>query len=162
MFVYGHDRPAAALWTLHKAPGSAIIPPMSDCLFCRIAAGEIPATTVHEDERTIAFMDINPVTRGHLLVIPRRHSRDLLDVDPEDLAATAQTVLVVAGKAARALDADGVNVVNNCGAAAGQTVFHFHGHVVPRHAGDGFHVPLGGPPGDEADIAAAAEAIRQA
>ncbi len=133
---------------------------MSDCLFCRIVAGEIPATRVHEDERTIAFMDINPVTRGHLLVIPRAHSRDLLDIEPADLAATAQAAQLLAGKAVRALDADGVNVVNNCGAAAGQTVFHFHLHVVPRTAGDGFHVPLGGPPGDREALAATAEAIR--
>lgn len=141
---------------------SGKIPSMSDCLFCRIAAGEIPATRVHEDERTIAFMDINPVTRGHLLVIPRTHSRDLLDIDAQDLAATMQAVQVVAAKAARALDADGVNVVNNCGAAAGQTVFHFHVHVVPRTRGDGFFVPLGGQPADQDDLEAVAEAIRKA
>ena len=135
---------------------------MSDCLFCRIVAGEIPVTKVHEDERTIAFMDINPVTRGHLLVVPRAHSRDLLDIDPQDLAATMQAAQAVAAKAARALDAEGVNVVNNCGAAAGQTVFHFHVHVVPRTFKDGFHVPLGGPPGDRDEIAATAEAIRRA
>jgi histidine triad (HIT) family protein len=134
---------------------------MSDCLFCKIAAGEIPATKVHEDERTLAFMDINPVTRGHLLVIPKRHSRDLLDIDAEDLAATMEAVRVVGAKVSAGLGAEGVNVVNNCGAAAGQTVFHFHVHVVPRSAADGFHVPLGGPPGDRDDIAAAAQAIRQ-
>ncbi len=132
-----------------------------DCIFCRIVAGELPATRVDEDERTIAFMDINPVTRGHLLVVPRAHSTDLTDIAPEDLAATMQAVQLVAGRAMRGLGADGVNVVNNCGAAAGQTVFHFHVHVVPRSAGDGFHVPLGGPPGDRDDIAAAAQAIRQ-
>jgi histidine triad (HIT) family protein len=135
---------------------------MSDCLFCKIVAGEIPATKVHEDDRTIAFMDINPVTRGHLLVVPRTHSRDLLEIDPQDLAATMEAVQLVAAKAARAVGADGVNVVNNCGSAAGQTVFHFHVHVVPRRGGDDFHVPLGGPPGDREEIAATAEAIRQA
>jgi histidine triad (HIT) family protein len=135
---------------------------MSDCLFCKIVAGEIPATKVHEDDRTIAFMDINPVTRGHLLVVPRAHSRDLLEIDPADLAATLEAAQALAGKAMRALEADGVNVVNNCGQAAGQTVFHFHVHVVPRRPGDGFHVPLGGPPGDREEIAATAEAIRQA
>ena len=62
-----------------------------DCIFCKIAAGELPAQIVDEDERTIAFMDINPATRGHLLVIPRRHSRDLEEIDPEDLAAVALT-----------------------------------------------------------------------
>ncbi len=117
---------------------------------------------MHEDERTIAFMDINPVTRGHLLVVPRAHSIDLTDIAPEDIAATMQAVQLVAGKAVRGLGADGVNVVNNCGAAAGQTVFHFHVHVVPRSAGDGFRVPLGGPPGDAAELAATAAAIRDA
>ena len=135
---------------------------MSDCLFCRIAAGEIPATKVHEDDRAIAFMDINPVTPGHLLVIPRAHSRDLLDIDAGDLAATMEAVQVVAGKAARAVGADGVNVISNCGAAAGQTVFHFHVHVVPRTDGDGFRLPLGGAPGDRDEIAAVAQAIRDA
>jgi histidine triad (HIT) family protein len=136
--------------------------PADGCLFCRIAAGDIPATKVHEDERTIAFMDINPVTRGHLLVVPRAHSTDLTDIAPEDLAATMRAVQVVAAKAVRGLGAEGVNVVNNCGAAAGQTVFHFHVHVVPRSSGDGFHVPLGGPPGDQDDLAATAAAIRDA
>ena len=135
---------------------------MSDCLFCRIVSGEIPATKVHEDEHTIAFMDINPVTRGHLLVVPRRHSRDLLDIEPQDLAATMQATQLVAAKAARALDAEGVNVVNNCGAAAGQTVFHFHVHVVPRTASDGFFVPLGGQAADQEELAAVAEAIEKA
>jgi histidine triad (HIT) family protein len=136
--------------------------PMSDCLFCKIVAGEIPATLVHEDERTIAFMDINPVVRGHLLVVPRAHSHDLTEIDPEDLAATLRSAQALVGKAMRGLGAEGANVVNNCGSAAGQTVFHFHVHVVPRTAGDGFHVPLGGPPGDREEIAAAAEAIRSA
>ncbi len=141
---------------------SRIVSSDPDCLFCKIVAGEIPATRVHEDERTIAFMDINPVTRGHLLVIPRRHSRDLLDIDPQDLAATMQAVQLLAARAIGALGAEGVNVVNNCGAAAGQTVFHFHVHVVPRTAKDGFYVPLGGQPADRGELAAVAEAITRA
>jgi histidine triad (HIT) family protein len=135
---------------------------MTDCLFCKIAAGDIPATKVHEDERVVAFMDINPVVRGHLLVVPRAHSRDLLDIEPDDLTATLTVAQTLAAKAMRALDAEGVNVVNNCGQAAGQTVFHFHVHVVPRRPGDGFHVPLGGAPGDRDEIAATADAIRSA
>ena len=135
---------------------------MSDCLFCKIVAGEIPATKVHEDDRTIAFMDINPVVRGHLLVVPKAHSRDLTDIDPEDLAATMRTAQELVRKAMRGLGAEGANVVNNCGAPAGQTVFHFHVHVVPRSPGDGFHVPLGGPPGDQEEIAGAAEDLRAA
>ena len=73
-----------------------------DCLFCKIVAGEIPATRVYEDERTIAFMDINPGTRGHLLVIPREHAKDLLEIDPEDLAAVAKSAKIMAERVKRA------------------------------------------------------------
>src|SRR5690242_18606795 len=99
-----------------------------DCLFCKIAAGEIPATRVYEDERTIAFMDINPGTRGHLLVIPREHATDLLVIDPEDLAACVRTAQIMAARASDRLEADGVNLLNSCGAQAWQTIFHFHVH----------------------------------
>ena len=88
----------------------------SDCLFCKIVAGEIPSTRVYEDERTIAFMDINPGTRGHLLVIPREHAKDLLEIDPEDLAACARTGQVMAQRVKDTLGADGVNLINSCGA----------------------------------------------
>ena len=106
-----------------------------DCLFCKIVAGEMPATRVYEDERTIAFMDINPGTRGHLLVIPREHAKDLLEIDPEDLAACARTAQIMAERVTDRLDADGVNLINSCGAQAWQTVFHFHMHVIPRYSG---------------------------
>ena len=105
-----------------------------DCLFCKIVAGEMPATRVYEDERTIAFMDINPGTRGHLLVIPREHAKDLLEIDPEDLAACAKAAQTMAARVTDRLDADGVNLINSCGAQAWQTVFHFHMHVIPRYA----------------------------
>src|SRR3954471_11904364 len=82
-----------------------------DCLFCKIVAGEIPSTRVYEDERTIAFMDINPGTRGHLLVIPREHARDLLEIEPEDLAACARTAKIMATRVSERLQADGVNVI---------------------------------------------------
>ena len=105
----------------------------ADCLFCRIVARELPATVVDEDERTLAFMDISPATRGHALVVPRAHAADLLEVGDEDLAACARTARRVAGRARSALGADGVNLLNSCGAAAWQTVFHFHMHVIPRY-----------------------------
>ncbi len=127
-----------------------------DCIFCKILAGELPATIVHEDERTVSFMDINPATRGHALVIPRAHSRDLLSVDPEDLAAVALAAKRLAGRASERLGADGVNVINSCGAAAWQTVFHFHAHVIPRYAGDPLRLPWVPAPGDPSEIAAAA------
>jgi len=130
-----------------------------DCLFCKIVAGEIPSTRVYEDERTIAFMDINPGTAGHLLVIPREHARDLLEIDPEDLAAVARTAQVMAQRAVEKLGADGVNLINSCGAKAWQTVFHFHMHVIPRYDGDPLRLPWQPAPGDREEISAAAEKL---
>jgi histidine triad (HIT) family protein len=127
-----------------------------DCLFCKIVAGEIPATRVAEDERTIAFMDINPATRGHLLVIPREHAKDLLEIEPEDLAAVARTAQRVAATMPERLGADGVNLLNSCGRAAWQTVFHFHVHVIPRYDADPLRLPWTPGPGDRDEIAAAA------
>ncbi len=123
-----------------------------DCLFCRIVAGEIPATIVAEDERTIAFMDINPATRGHALVIPRAHVRDVHEIDADDLAAVAASAQRIAAKVVRRLGADGVNLLNSSGSAAWQTVFHFHLHVIPRYAGDPLRLPWSPAPGDMEDI----------
>jgi histidine triad (HIT) family protein len=130
-----------------------------DCLFCKIVAGEIPSTRVHEDERTIAFMDINPGTRGHLLVIPREHARDVLEIDPEDLAACARTAQIMAGRVKERLQADGVNLLNSCGQKAWQTVFHFHLHVIPRYDGDPLRLPWQPAPGDREEIAETARAL---
>jgi histidine triad (HIT) family protein len=130
-----------------------------DCLFCKIVAGEIPATRVAEDERTIAFMDINPATRGHLLVVPREHATDLLEIDPEDLAAVARSAQTLAARVKERLHADGVNLLNSCGSAAWQTVFHFHIHVIPRYQGDPLRLPWQPAPGDRDEIAAAAAAL---
>jgi histidine triad (HIT) family protein len=127
-----------------------------DCLFCKIVAGEIPATRVAEDDRTIAFMDINPATRGHVLVVPREHANDLLAIDPEDLAAVAKTAQRVAATMPDRLGADGVNLLNSCGREAWQTVFHFHMHVIPRYAADPLRLPWTPEPGDRDEIAAAA------
>jgi histidine triad (HIT) family protein len=130
-----------------------------DCLFCKIAAGEISATRVREDERTIAFMDINPATRGHLLVIPREHAADLLEVGFEDLTACVVAAQELAGRVKERLGADGVNVLNSCGREAWQTVFHFHLHVIPRYVGDPLRLPWLPQPGDRDEIAAAAAAL---
>jgi len=127
----------------------------SDCLFCKIVAGEIPATRVREDERTVAFMDINPATRGHLLVVPRAHATDLLEVPQEDLAACLAAAQDLAGRQRERLGADGVNLLNSCGAAAWQTVFHFHVHVIPRYADDPLRLPWRPAPGDADEIRAA-------
>lgn len=130
-----------------------------DCIFCAIVAGEIPATRIDEDEHTLAFMDIAPAARGHALVIPKRHAADLLEIDPEDLARTAQTAQRVAGRMKERLPADGVNLLNACGAAAWQTVFHFHIHVIPRNQGDPLRLPWTPTPGDPDEIAAAGEEL---
>jgi histidine triad (HIT) family protein len=130
-----------------------------DCIFCKILAGELPATIVDEDEHTIAFMDIAPATRGHALVIPRVHSADLLNVDERDLQAVAVASKRLAEQAKERLHADGVNLVNSCGAVAWQTVFHFHVHVIPRYEGDPLRLPWVPAPGDPAEIAAAAQEL---
>jgi histidine triad (HIT) family protein len=130
-----------------------------DCLFCKIVAGEIPATRVREDERTIAFMDINPATRGHLLVVPREHATDLTDIGAEDLAACTAAARALAIQAKEKLDADGVNLLNSCGRAAWQTVFHFHVHVIPRYANDPLRLPWLPEPGDRNEIADAAAVL---
>jgi histidine triad (HIT) family protein len=131
-----------------------------DCIFCKIVAGELPATVIDEDERTIAFMDINPATRGHALVIPRQHARDLLEVDDADLAATVAAAQRLASRISDRLEADGVNLLNSCGSAAWQTVFHFHIHVIPRYDNDPLRLPWRPAPGDADEIAAAAQAFR--
>jgi histidine triad (HIT) family protein len=130
-----------------------------DCLFCKIVAGEIPGTIVASDERTVSFMDINPATRGHALVVPRNHARDLLEIDSEDLAAVTEAGRRLARAAKQALGADGVNLLNSCGAAAWQTVFHFHLHVIPRYDDDPLRLPWTPGPGDPDEIKAAAEQL---
>jgi histidine triad (HIT) family protein len=130
-----------------------------DCLFCKIVAGEIPATRIYEDDRTIAFMDINPATRGHVLVVPREHARDLMEIAPKDLSAVAKAAQKVAKTMGERLGADGVNLLNSYGRAAWQTVFHFHMHVIPRYAGDPLRLPWTPEPGDRDEIAEAARAL---
>jgi histidine triad (HIT) family protein len=134
---------------------------MSDpnCIFCNILTGDVPATVVDEDDRTIAFMDIAPATRGHALVVPRVHAPDLLSVDSEDLAAVAIASKRLAARAKERLGADGVNLLNSCGAAAWQTVFHFHVHVIPRYRDDPLRLPWVPGAGDPDEIAAAAQEL---
>src|SRR5438552_15927152 len=105
-------------------------------------------------------MDINPATRGHSLVIPREHTRDLLEVGDEDLAAVAAAARRLAGRAKERLDAAGVNLLNSRGRAAWQTIFHFHVHVIPRYDDDPLKLPWVPGPGDGDEIAAAAEQLR--
>jgi histidine triad (HIT) family protein len=132
-----------------------------DCIFCKIVAGALPATIVAEDERTLAFMDINPATRGHALVIPRAHAQDLHAIEAADLQACALAAQRLAERARARLGADGVNLINSCGTAAWQTVAHFHLHVVPRYVGDPLELPWVPAPGDLDEIAAAGALLRR-
>lgn len=132
----------------------------AECIFCQIIAGEIPAQVVEQDESTLTFMDIAPATRGHALVIPKRHAADLLEIDSADLAAVAAAAKRQALRVRDRLGADGVNLINSCGAAAWQTVFHFHVHVIPRYEGDPLKLPWIPASGDMDDIAAVAAELR--
>jgi histidine triad (HIT) family protein len=131
-----------------------------DCIFCKIAAGDLEATIVRSDERTLAFMDIAPGTRGHCLVIPRAHAVDLTDITPEDLAACAVAAQDLARRALDGLGAAGVNLINSCRPAAWQTVFHFHLHVIPRYEGDGLRLPWTPAPADADELQSAAAILR--
>ncbi len=131
-----------------------------DCIFCKIVAGELPGQIVEEDERTIAFMDVNPATRGHLLVIPRTHARNLLEISPEDLGATIAAAQRMAQRVNERLAPAGINLINACGSAAWQTVFHFHVHVIPRYQDDPLKLPWVPEPGDSDEIAAVARELR--
>jgi histidine triad (HIT) family protein len=133
-----------------------------DCIFCKIVAGELPATIVDEDERTVSFMDINPATRGHVLVVPRRHAQDLLSVGSEDLEAVAVAAQRLAVRMTERLEVAGVNLINSCGAAAWQTVFHLHMHVIPRYQEDPLRLPWSPAPGDPQEIADAAQELARA
>ena len=130
-----------------------------DCIFCKIVVGEVPAEIVQEDEHTIAFMDINPWTRGHALVIPRNHSRNLYDAPEEDLARTISAAKRLALRMRDVLDCDGINLLNSSESAAWQTVFHLHLHVIPRYEDDPLRLPWLPQPGDRDEIAAAAEEL---
>jgi histidine triad (HIT) family protein len=134
--------------------------PREDCIFCAIASGDGKAEIIDSDDRTIAFMDINPATRGHALVIPRAHYGDLISIDHDDLAATMIAAKRLVERMREALAPDGFNVLNSCGRAAWQTVFHFHLHVVPRYHDDPLELPWVPSPGDPAEIARVAAAIR--
>lgn len=111
--------------------------PPGQCIFCRIVSGEIPAAKVYEDALTIAFMDIGQVNPGHVLVATKRHAVTLLDLTPEECAAVMQTAQRIAQAIGREFDPAGLTLLQANGREGGQTVFHFHMHVVPRHAEDG-------------------------
>lgn len=114
------------------------------CVFCDIVTGRAPAEVVYEDEETLAFMDINPVNPGHVLVVPKRHVRDIYALDDETAAAVMRTAIRVARAVKKALAPDGVNLFQTNEPAAFQSVFHFHMHIIPRWWDDGILPPRRG------------------
>ncbi|MCP2265956.1 HIT family protein [Promicromonospora thailandica] len=138
------------------------MPSPQDCIFCQIVAGAAPSTIVHEDDRTLAFMNIAPAAPGHLLVIPKAHATDLLDVPSDDLAASARTAQRMARRVVGVLGADGVNLVHATRPVAGQTVFHVHLHVLPRYLDDTIQGMWTPTPGDPNVIRSVGKRLRDA
>lgn len=110
---------------------------MNECIFCKIVRGELPSTTIYEDEGTLAFLDINPVNPGHTLVIPKKHSENIFDISNDDWTAVTKTVHVLAPAIEKATATDGININMNNRKHAGQIVGHAHVHLIPRKEGDG-------------------------
>lgn len=138
-------------------PLSTDLSSTDDCLFCRLIRGEIPATRVCEDELTLAFMDIGQVNPGHVLVAVKRHAANLLEVTPEEAAAAMRTAQRVALAVRAAFDPPGLSLYQMNGREGEQTVFHFHLHVLPRHADDGVGLlwPRKDPPREQLEACAA-------
>jgi histidine triad (HIT) family protein len=135
---------------------------MSDCVFCKIRDGQIPSIKLYEDARTLCIMDINPLNSGHCLVLTRAHAPTIFDADPADLAAAITTAQRVARAQRTALRPDGLNMLQANGAAAFQSVPHFHLHLIPRWTSDGKGFDWTLVPGDRDQIQKAGEKIRAA
>ena len=130
----------------------------NNCIFCAIGAGEIPSFKIYEDDFVLAYLDINPFTVGHTLVIPKAHTTGLLDTDDATLAAIISRVKKVAAHIKEALPCDGFNILQNNGEAAGQTVHHIHFHIIPRRNGD--PLTFSNAPGDMEKLKALAEKLK--
>ena len=107
-----------------------------NCIFCKIAAGEIPSATLYEDDDFRVILDLGPASKGHALILPKEHYRNLYDIDDETLAKAALLATKMGKKLTDVLGCDGYNIVQNNEPCAGQTVFHFHMHLIPRYEGD--------------------------
>ena len=123
---------------------------MTDCVFCKIVGGQIPSTRVHEDEHTLAFMDIGQVNPGHVLVAVKRHAANVFELEETQAEAIARAIVKISRALKQAFEPEGLSVYQANGKAAGQTVFHYHVHLLPRHAGDGMELvwPVKNPPRD--------------
>ncbi len=106
---------------------------MDNCIFCRIISGEIPSRTAYEDDDFKVILDASPATRGHSLILPKKHCADIFEIPDDTLSAAAKLAKKLAPRLKQNLGADGINIVQNNGEAAGQTVFHFHIHMIPRY-----------------------------
>lgn len=139
---------------------------MDDCIFCSIVAGDVPSRTVYEDDDVLAFLDVNPLARGHTLVVPKEHHRRIQDLDAALATSVFAALHDLVGPVERAVDADASNVAFNNGEAAGQEVPHVHGHVIPRFEGDGgrpIHAIAGDLPDlTDAELDAIASDVREA
>jgi histidine triad (HIT) family protein len=131
-----------------------------DCIFCKVLAGEIPSERVYEDDHTVAVMDINPWTRGHAVVIPRKHAENLFEIEDSELEHVAVAAKRLATKMRDTLGCDGVNLLQSNGRAAWQTIFHLHVHVIPRYDGDPLELPTRPQPAKPEELAEVAEEIR--
>lgn len=113
---------------------------MSDCIFCKIVKGEIPCFKIYEDESVLAFLDIFPANVGHTLIIPKKHRRDLFDIEEKEIERVGVVAKKVALKYKKELNMDNCNIIHSTGQYSGQEVFHFHMHLVPRYENDGLNV----------------------
>ena len=135
---------------------------MSDCVFCKIRDGQIPATRIYDDERTMVIMDINPINSGHCLVVPKAHAATVWDAEPADLQAAITTAKKVAMSIRDTLKPDGLNMLQANGPAAFQSVPHYHLHLIPRWENDGKGFDWTLVPGDRAHIQSVGERLLQA
>jgi histidine triad (HIT) family protein len=134
---------------------------MTDCIFCKLVAGQIPSTRVHEDEHTLAFMDLGQVNPGHVLVAVKKHAANLYELDEAQAGAVARATVKISKAIKAAFQPEGLSVYQANGKAAGQTVFHYHVHLLPRHEADGMELtwPVKNPPREK--LEGYAEKIRQ-
>ena len=133
---------------------------MDECLFCKIIEGSIPSRKVYENEDCFAFLDIFPANKGHTLVIPKAHSKDVHDTDPDVYASVARTAKLVADLLRDKLKSDGTTILQMSKEAGWQTVFHLHIHVIPRWEGDSLHKPWDFAPAREEDLEEVSRLIR--
>lgn len=110
---------------------------MENCIFCKIVTGELPSHKIYENQSVLAFLDINPITKGHVLIIPKKHAKDLFEISSEDAAAIMGAAKKIAPALMHVTSGTGVNLLNSNGKEAGQVIFHYHLHLIPRQSEDG-------------------------